>query len=79
MQVTNSVRLGYFSSDQINGYGRLSLVSTFMVDCSTALIVWFDRVRQRRQLLALGDRALQDFGMNFAEAEKEGSKPFWRA
>jgi uncharacterized protein YjiS (DUF1127 family) len=50
-----------------------------MVDFSSALIVWFDRVRQRRQLLALGDRALQDFGMNFAGAEKEGSKPFWRA
>jgi uncharacterized protein YjiS (DUF1127 family) len=46
---------------------------------TTAIIVWLERARERRQLLALSDRALKDFGMSFADAAKEGDKPFWRA
>jgi hypothetical protein len=38
-----------------------------------------DRARQRRQLLGLSDRALQDFGASRADAEAEGDKPFWRS
>jgi len=46
---------------------------------TTAIVVWLERARERRQLLALSDRALKDFGMSFADAAKEGDKPFWRA
>ena len=44
----------------------------------TALLLWSERARQRRQLIALGDRALQDFGKSPADATQEGDKPFWR-
>jgi uncharacterized protein YjiS (DUF1127 family) len=43
------------------------------------LLVWLERARERRQLLSLSDRALQDFGKSRADAESEGDKPFWRA
>lgn len=44
-----------------------------------ALLDWHERARQRRALLSLGDRALQDFGASRADACAEGDKPFWRA
>lgn len=44
----------------------------------TTLLDWQDRARQRRALLSLGDRALQDFGASRADASAEGDKPFWR-
>jgi uncharacterized protein YjiS (DUF1127 family) len=43
------------------------------------LLVWLERARERRQLLSLSDRALQDFGRSRVDAESEGYKPFWRA
>ena len=43
------------------------------------LLNWLERARERRQLLALGDRALQDFGASRVDAAREGDKPFWRA
>ena len=42
-----------------------------------ALLEWQERARQRRQLLALSDGALKDFGASRADADGEGSKPFW--
>jgi uncharacterized protein YjiS (DUF1127 family) len=45
----------------------------------TTLLVWFERARERRQLLSLDDRALQDFGASRCDAAREGDKPFWRA
>ena len=45
----------------------------------TMLLDWQERARQRRQLLALGDAALKDFGRSRADADQEGNKPFWRA
>ena len=43
------------------------------------LLVWLERARERRQLLSLSDRALQDFGKSRTDTESEGCKPFWRA
>jgi uncharacterized protein YjiS (DUF1127 family) len=45
----------------------------------TTLFVWLVRARERRQLLALGDSELRDFGASRADADHEGYKPFWRA
>jgi uncharacterized protein YjiS (DUF1127 family) len=42
------------------------------------LLEWQERARQRRQLLALSDGALKDFGASRADAEGEGSKPGWQ-
>jgi uncharacterized protein YjiS (DUF1127 family) len=53
----------------INGFSA-------MID---TLLDWQERARQRRELLGLGDRALQDFGSCRAEADAEGSKPFWQS
>jgi uncharacterized protein YjiS (DUF1127 family) len=46
---------------------------------ATALAVWHERAVERRQLLALGDAALKDFGASRADAACEGGRPFWRA
>ena len=43
------------------------------------LSVWQERAFQRRQLLALNDRALKDIGRTRADAACEGGKRFWRA
>jgi uncharacterized protein YjiS (DUF1127 family) len=42
------------------------------------LLEWQERARQRRQLLALSDGALKDFGANRTDADGEGSKPGWQ-
>jgi len=58
---------------------RVSSWTTAAGSFARTLLVWSDRARQRRQLLALGDRALHDIGIGRAEAAGEGDKPFWRA
>ena len=45
----------------------------------TRLMVWHDRVRERRALLGLSDLQLRDIGISRADAGGEGDKPFWRA
>jgi uncharacterized protein YjiS (DUF1127 family) len=61
------------SSREIAG-AALDRFSTFLI----ALLEWLERARQRRQLLALSDGALKDFGASRADAEGEGGKSFWR-
>ena len=63
-----------------NHWGEYGLATT-IATASEMLITLFDwqqAVRQRRQLLGLSDSALKDFGASRADAENEGSKPFWR-
>jgi uncharacterized protein YjiS (DUF1127 family) len=43
------------------------------------LLAWHEVARQRRALLGLSDRMLKDIGVTRAEAEREASRPFWRA
>ena len=52
----------------------LDRFSAFLI----ALLEWQERARERRQLLALSDGALKDFGATRADADGEGSKPGWR-
>jgi uncharacterized protein YjiS (DUF1127 family) len=56
-----------------------ALAGAAIDDAVTTLLNWQERSRQRRQLLALDDRALKDFGSSRADAASEGDKPFWRA
>ena len=58
---------------------RWATAGVFLSNLVTSLFVWLDRARERRQLLSLGDRALQDFGRSRADAAREGDKPFWQA
>ncbi len=48
-------------------------------EIATTLMVWHDRVRERRALLGLNDMQLRDIGISRADAGGEGDKPFWRA
>ena len=43
-----------------------------------AYLAWDEKRRQRLALLALSDEILKDIGISRAQAEAEGSKPFWR-
>ena len=58
---------------------RYAAAGTIVSELVTCLLVWLERARERRQLLSLSDRALQDFGKSRADAESEGNKLFWRA
>ena len=44
----------------------------------SALLDWQQRARERRQLLALDDRALADLGRSRVDAEAEARKPVWK-
>lgn len=41
--------------------------------------VWRERARQRRALLRMSDRMMDDIGISRSEALAEAAKPFWRA
>ena len=43
------------------------------------LLVWQERVSERRRLGQMDDRLLKDMGISRADAEREASVPFWRA
>ena len=45
----------------------------------TTLMVWHDRMSERRALLGLNDLQLRDIGISRADAGSEGEKPFWQA
>jgi uncharacterized protein YjiS (DUF1127 family) len=58
------------------GAGRIVLnVARVVFDLT---MTWRENARQRRHLLALSDDMLKDIGVSRADAEHEGSKPFWR-
>ena len=42
------------------------------------VMVWHDRVRQRRQLQSLSDHMLRDLGLGRADVAAETSKRFWQ-
>ncbi|MBI1776577.1 MAG: DUF1127 domain-containing protein [Proteobacteria bacterium] len=43
------------------------------------LLLWQRRASERRHLLSMDDRLLQDLGVSRLDVEFEASKPFWRA
>lgn len=43
-----------------------------------ALVSWLERDCQRRALLKMDDRMLNDIGLSRADVEREAEKPFWR-
>jgi uncharacterized protein YjiS (DUF1127 family) len=50
----------------------------FVAACIDAFVAWEERVRSRRRLAALDDRALRDIGLNRADVWVETRKPFWK-
>lgn len=43
-----------------------------------SIVLWRERAKQRRALLRLDQRLLQDIGVSRAEAIAEARKPFWK-
>ncbi|WP_448190512.1 DUF1127 domain-containing protein [Azospirillum sp. sgz301742] len=43
-----------------------------------ATLVWYGRWRQRQALMRLDDHLLKDIGVSRADADLEGTKPFWK-
>ena len=43
-----------------------------------ALVVWRERIRARRALMAMDARSLRDAGISPAAAAYESGKPFWK-
>jgi uncharacterized protein YjiS (DUF1127 family) len=39
---------------------------------------WHELARERRALLTLNERMLDDIGISRVEAEREASRPFWQ-
>lgn len=42
------------------------------------LWLWQQRSAERDRLLQMDDRLLKDIGLNRADADREGGKPFWQ-
>jgi len=43
------------------------------------LLVWYQRMIERRQLAGLNEIELRDVGLSRGDVVREISKPFWRA
>jgi uncharacterized protein YjiS (DUF1127 family) len=46
-------------------------------DVFATVLEWQERARQRRHLLELDDRMLEDIGVTWADVDREIAKPFW--
>ena len=54
-------------------------VAGFVLSAWATLNAWNERREQRRQLLSLGDRLLQDIGLNRGDVYRESRKWFWES
>jgi len=68
----STMTLGYQALAQASGAAAGTRL------CSL-LRVWQQRAHQRRQLLTLSDRQLDDIGISREQADGEAAKPFWQA
>ena len=63
----------YFPADV-----RTERFAPWLIQIATTVHRALDRQRQRKALLELDDRLLDDVGLSKAHALEEGRKPFWR-
>lgn len=54
-------------------------ISSIFKSVIETLIVWNERHRERAQLSEMDFRMLNDIGMDYADAQHEAAKPFWRS
>ena len=76
----NSVSVGITRTRGYGCTGRRSGSNQWLLRRSVRLVVLFyQRRRQRRALLELDRRMLDDIGVSAQQARQESRKPFWRA
>ena len=73
-----SARVGASHASLAGGLMVPSAPWTSAAVLAEAVLAWFERVRQRRQLGELSDHMLKDIGLSRADVESEIAKPFWR-
>lgn len=59
-----------------SGYG--GAIRRASVRTADMLLAWLERTRQRRLLVTLDDRMLDDIGLSRSDVLRESDKPFWR-
>jgi uncharacterized protein YjiS (DUF1127 family) len=60
---------------------RLSWYKGFylrLIKAADALLIWYDRARERQALLSMDDNMLRDIGLSRADMWDEARKPFWQ-
>lgn len=55
-----------------------TIVTRAICTAAEATQPWYYRWRQRQALMRLDDHLLKDIGVSRADAEQEGTKPFWK-
>ena len=75
---TSSLRSAYATQALPRGAARTPGWRILAAQGIELLMVWHERVRQRRQLQRLNDQMLRDIGLARADVEAEAAKPFWR-
>jgi uncharacterized protein YjiS (DUF1127 family) len=55
-----------------------SRVAVRLASMLRSCMIWSERSRQRRALLALDDRLLKDIGLSRTDVVHERMKPFWK-
>jgi uncharacterized protein YjiS (DUF1127 family) len=56
----------------------VQVLAAFAGDARATISLWRSRVRYRRALARMGERDLNDIGVNWSQIADEASKPFWR-
>jgi uncharacterized protein YjiS (DUF1127 family) len=54
------------------------VLAVMVTRAADRILLWMDRMRQRRRLASLSDHMLKDMGLSRVDADQEASKRFWR-
>ena len=66
-------------STHVGGGDALARLGALLRPALETVLLWHQRARQRRQLVALEDRLYRDIGVSPLDAYREAQKPFLRA
>ena len=64
--------------DHVGRIDPVEMLKCRFVNLFTVVSTWHERAHQRRQLLDLDDRLLEDIGISREEALAKAARPFWR-
>lgn len=67
-----------FATPMMSWSARARRAAPSLVAAFDIVFLWRERIHQRRMLMTLDQRLLQDIGIDQAAAAAEYRKPFWR-